>query len=846
MPINPKKPKVKDTSVLSTRQGLLLLFLASSLATFASIQRVNRIFPNISKTLDLEHVLDAPAGFVRKLEESLVVEANPSNSLSLRSDAHSNDKIQKESQQSITQMVEFPWINSTTIPTWLKDYFQWHHRQRVLLNEASYRNDTHNVNRHQFKFLVMTCFHDEVCGGVTDRLRPVLTMLRAAHLSNRILLIYWERPYALEEFLVPQAGGFHWTLPSYMIEDVRERHAYHNWKPFYADPHNEKRILNSVYQSWDYGWLWYNEHLNTMLGEPPALEVFRDVWNVVFQMAPPVQALFDTTFAQMNLESGEFATAHIRALYAIHSRPHSQTVSLVRNALNCASQLRPGGPFLVASDLLDALKEATAYGRERNVTVVTPPYTHEPLHVGLHNESLQPTVPSDFYTAFVDIYLLAQSRCVAVGPGGYGYWAQVLGHDHACWIRHSGERSKTCEWRDAGDAAPALIDGTTTETTMITIPSNLPRSPINLWNHNHTDNSPTMVPEWLKDYFEWHQEQRAKLTPDNFREHRYVIMTCLRGAKCGGMTDRLRPILTHLKVAHMSSRLLFIYWERPFPLEEFLLPPKDGFDWRMPNFLLPELQKTQQSGALEVRRFDKKDPMIVSTMYQSWHYGELLYNNEYKGEDEPDAMAVFRDVWNVVFTPSPPVAKLVYESFDTMGIRPGHYATAHVRALYAIQARGTSDTERMVKNAMNCASQLFPGGPFMVVSDSAEAIKLAEDYGAYRKVTVVAPPYDEQPLHLGLHNESDPSIVASHFYNVFSDMYLIAETRCMVVGKGGFGRWGILLGHEPGCSIFSSGFKAQDCEWKEAAPSNPKHTELKLESAKRPVGEVPIFRAPMA
>ena len=820
------------------------------------MKKVNHIFPSISRTIDLEHALDAPTGFGRKLElesPQIIGVENPSLSLTLpnnNNDWNTKDRIdliQTESQPFTPPTEYFTWTNSTTIPTWLKDYFQWHHHQRSLLNEASYRNDTHNVNRHRFKFLVMTCFRDELCGGVTDRLRPVLTLLRAAQLSNRILLIYWERPHALEEFLVPhsntapQFGGFNWSLPSYMIPDVRERTAYHNWKPFYADPHNEKRILNSVYQSWDYGWLWYDEHLS--MGEPPALEVFRDVWNVLFQMAPPVQALFDTTFHQMNLESGAFATAHIRALYAIHSRPHSQTVALVRNALNCASQLRPGGPFLVASDLLDALQEAKVYGRERNVTVVTPPYTHEPLHVGLHNDSL--TVPSDFYTAFVDIYLLAQSRCVAVGPGGYGYWAQVLGHNHTCWMRHSGERSKTCEWRDAGDTAPTEItDGTTND--MITIPNNLPRSPINLWNHNHTDNSPTMVPEWLKDYFEWHQEERAKLTPENFMDHRYVIMTCLRGAKCGGMTDRLRPILTHLKVAHMSSRLLFIYWERPFPLEEFLLPPKGGFDWRLPSFILPELRKTQQSSALEVRRFQKKEPMIVSTMYQSWHYGELLYNNEYKGEDEPDAMAVFRDVWNVVFTPSPPVAKLIYESFDAMGIRPGHYATAHVRALYAIKARGTSDTDRMVKNAMNCASQLFPGGPFMVVSDSAEAIKLAEEYGAYRKVTVVAPPYDEQPLHLGLHNESDPSIVASHFYNVFSDMYLIAETRCMVVGKGGFGRWGILLGHDPECYAFSSGFKAQDCDWKEGAVSDSKSIGKELESFKRQVGEVPIFREPMA
>jgi hypothetical protein len=116
--------------------------------------------------------------------------------------------------------------------------------------------------------------------------------------------------------------------------------------------------------------------------------------------------------------------------------------------MNCASQLRPGGPFLVASDLIDALEEAHIYGREKNVTVATPVYNHQPLHIGLHNESDTSVTPADFYSVFVDIYLLAQSRCVALGVGGYGFWAQILGYDQNCWMRHSGHRPQTCAWHE--------------------------------------------------------------------------------------------------------------------------------------------------------------------------------------------------------------------------------------------------------------------------------------------------------------------------------------------------------------------------------------------------------------
>ncbi|CAB9506246.1 expressed unknown protein [Seminavis robusta] len=952
--------------------------------------------------------------------------------------------------------------NSSTsirIPAWLKMYFLWHKTALSQINESNWQ---------QHRFLVMTCFHGMRCGGVTDRLRPILPMLRAAHQSKRILLIYWERPFPLEEFLLPPEGGLDWRVPEYMIPQIKQNGPSTHFAS-YHNKRNPKPILNTLYQSWNYGWLWYNEQLED--DEPSALEMFKQVWTQhLFQMSPPVQQLYEKVFDSLQLQPGQFATAHIRALYGLEKRPHVETIALVRNAMNCASNLRPGGPFLVASDLLDALHEAEKYGYEKNVTVVAPNYQKEPLHIGLHNESDKSVTPTDFYSVFVDIYLLAQSRCVAVGPGGFGHWAQIMGYDHKCWIRHSGERSQNCEWKQPEqqqltidqpkepqlairtvapppspaakteedlevmiavkevetkklaigqlekrlaemkqellEAAQQLVDvksstgapsttgartmkrkessegeresstatttgslsfmkalketlleaqavardtkqlhyprstltklpersrvvndATATNTTkdknqMLrvsyalkqklaksirgrqtpsttlqhgglveddndndddtsedtsvaeqhvslvedhfdddiegeddTSPTSSEMSTTGVFNDyvamnpnrdNLWDDSSTM-PGWMKQYFLWHREQRAALTPDNFREQRFIIMTCLRGAKCGGMTDRLRPILAYLQVAHLTSRLFFIYWERPFPLEEFLLPPEGGMDWRMPKFLLPELYKTQRTGNLELRFYQKPEPMIMSTTFQSWHYGEQSYNQN-KANDEPEAINVFRDAWNVMFTPSPPVAGMIANSFDQLGIVPGQYSTAHIRALYGIEARGEREITVLVKNALNCLSQIDQsGGPYLVAADTSVAIHIAKQYGSFRNVTVVSPPHGEHPLHLGLHNESDTSVVPANFYSIFNDMYLIAETKCTVVGRGGFGRWGILLGHEPSCNKFSSGFKAETCGWKDSAPRATEEMEeeaLQQNQHHRVHAKMP-FRKPM-
>ena len=101
----------------------------------------------------------------------------------------------------------------------------------------------------------------------------------------------------------------------------------------------------------------------------------------------------------------------------------------------------------------------------------------------------------------------------------------------------------------------------------------------------------TVMPKWMKEYFAWHEQQRAAMTPENWNNgtFRYLIVRCVaQDDKCGGTADRLKPLPFYILVAHHLQRILLIWWEKPAPLQEFLVPPPDGgLDWRLPDYMLP-------------------------------------------------------------------------------------------------------------------------------------------------------------------------------------------------------------------------------------------------------------------
>jgi hypothetical protein len=104
------------------------------------------------------------------------------------------------------------WQTIPNLPSWLKDYMDWHHD--IVTQQLTAEN------KYNFKYLVLRCYRtDERCGGVSDRLKPIPLLLLAAARSSRLLFIHWDRPFALEEFLQPVPGGFNWSVPMFLEQD---------------------------------------------------------------------------------------------------------------------------------------------------------------------------------------------------------------------------------------------------------------------------------------------------------------------------------------------------------------------------------------------------------------------------------------------------------------------------------------------------------------------------------------------------------------------------------------------------------------------------------------------------
>jgi hypothetical protein len=182
-------------------------------------------------------------------------------------------------------------------------------------------------------------------------------------------------------------------------------------------------------------------------------------------------------------------------------------------------------------------------------------------------------------------------------------------------------------------------------------------------------------------------------------------------------------------------------------------------------------------------------------------------------EEEADFNQVFGDVWNVLFTPSHPVQALIDQNMQELRLVPGHYVTIHVRSKYKVNK---SNNREMIHNSINCAfstMQLLPKNnkswPIYFASDSSSATSHAMKYVAHQgkknasssssSGILAFRKTDQEPLHLDRTAWRNNTV--SDFYNVFVDLYLLANSACSIIGIGGFGKWGALMSYNASCIV---------------------------------------------
>lgn len=319
------------------------------------------------------------------------------------------------------------------------------------------------------------------------------------------------------------------------------------------------------------------------------------------------------------------------------------------------------------------------------------------------------------------------------------------------------------------------------------------------------------LPEWIRTYVEWHQKQLEIIQPENWREFQFLILRChVTDDTCGGVSDRLKSIPLLLHWAKETQRIFLIHWSRPCRLEEFLLPLSGGLNWSVPEFMLPHLVGKQMRLYTRLTTLAKgiahQKYSIICARIQDQHGGSQFYNEVY---GDRAYRKVYRALFDTLFEPSPPVQQLLDSTLNGLGLELGQYAGAHVRAYYKLG--GPHPKLRwIVRNSVNCASYLRPGGPVLFVSDSKEAVNEVDDYRRESNLPIVPLVHPEEPLHLDKADSIDPR----KYYNVFVDLFLLAGANCIAHGVGGYGRFGVLLSQNASCFLtYFSKSRYTDCNF---------------------------------
>jgi hypothetical protein len=338
-------------------------------------------------------------------------------------------------------------------------------------------------------------------------------------------------------------------------------------------------------------------------------------------------------------------------------------------------------------------------------------------------------------------------------------------------------------------------------------PQNAARGEDNFLGDDGANTNHSALPKWIGDYLSWHDQQVKRINEDNWREHRYLVFRCrAQDPKCGGASDRIQPVPFGLMLANRTRRILLIEWTRPCRLEEFLLPPQNGLNWTVPSFVRFDYKSNPVISMSRHAEFAFREDMFVDIRHQSNDHGRSYYDaNRDDLKTEPNFDAIYHRVWQLFFTPSPPLAAILREAHRGYRLVPNRYVGVHIRAKYTGDRGNNAE---MVENAVHCATQLRPGYPVYLASDSRVASSYAIKYGRQVGAKVIAQVSDAPPLHidrgtdfLSLQGADWMRRNASDFYDTFVDLYLLAGGACTTFNIGGYGRWASLIGSNSSCSI---------------------------------------------
>jgi hypothetical protein len=81
------------------------------------------------------------------------------------------------------------------------------------------------------------------------------------------------------------------------------------------------------------------------------------------------------------------------------------------------------------------------------------------------------------------------------------------------------------------DFVQSFSNSTRKVNSSIVMDDSLPNS---IGSHHPSYKQSTKLPEWMKEYFDWHAEQMKGMNETNFDQNKYLILRCTKNErKCG-------------------------------------------------------------------------------------------------------------------------------------------------------------------------------------------------------------------------------------------------------------------------------------------------------------------------
>jgi hypothetical protein len=340
--------------------------------------------------------------------------------------------------------------------------------------------------------------------------------------------------------------------------------------------------------------------------------------------------------------------------------------------------------------------------------------------------------------------------------------------------------------------------------------------PYRLWAYS--DN----LPKYIKDYLDWHVDQTSSMTnaeQQKEKQAKYLVVQCLKEfPRCGGLSDRLRPLPVYIYAAIQMKRILLFQWTKPCQLEEFLTPPPCGINWTVPSWLNVSQQSRAQvtsfKDLLEKKLVTERSPFITTHIQSGTAslYDNLIY--QLYNDSSYTYNRVYRHLFSSFFNLVAPLQSIVDQNMETLNLTTGMYSAVHVRARHPDSGLYPTGNKRIDKEggfiipedegdyknkiiktlqtALHCAFSLTDYSETKKIyfaSDSLNVTNFVLNKGVLPMPSeaIVGIQILQEPLHLDepQYKKRKPS----EFYMTFIDLWLLRQAKCILFGTGGFGRF---------------------------------------------------------